>query len=250
MKLLLLPSQHGKYIDYKHDNVNMSVFSKLESSKKFRMEDLVSEGRGQTISYGMLYSPAAEMYVYFLDKDEEISEMKAPYENIVLMLKGSLRLWTEPPVDISAGDVYIVPEETDVVITATKPVKYVSILLPMEGTLIKNLDLSTKMVSKEMVAYREGQVVNLTLVNSPSLNLSVISMDKGEGLNTHTAPGDAFVVALDGEGQIIIDGKEFRLKEGESIIMPKNVPHAVMGITQFKMILILVKEGKKPIMPT
>ncbi|MDN5357638.1 MAG: hypothetical protein PWR17_807 [Candidatus Methanomethylophilaceae archaeon] len=219
----------------------MSVFRKLEDSKKFRLDELVSEGRGQTISYGVLCSPAAEIYVYFLDEDEEISEMKAPYDNIILIFKGSLRIGTEPPAEVSGGEIYIVPEETDVVITAIKPVKYVSILLPMEGELIKNIDVSTKMAAKEMVEYRPGQVVNLTLVKRDSLNLSVIAIDKGEGLNTHTAPGDAFVVALDGEAEIVIGGKPFRLKEGDSIIMPKGIPHSVKGVTQFKMLLILVK---------
>jgi len=219
----------------------MSVFRKLEDSKKFRLDESVSEGRGQTISYGVLYSPAAEIYVYFLDEGEEISEMKAPYDNIILILKGSLLIGTEPPAEISAGEIYIVPEETDVIITATKPVKYASILLPMEGELIKNIDVSTKMAAKEMVEYRPGQVVNLTLVRRDNLNLSVIAIDKGEGLNAHTAPGDAFVIALDGEAEIAIGGKPFLLKEGESIIMPKGIPHSVKGVTQFKMLLILVK---------
>lgn len=233
-------------------DVDMSVFKKTKSSKKFRLNDLVSEGKGQTISYGMIYSPVIEIYIYFLDKDEEISEMKAPYENIILILEGSLNISTEPPTEISAGDVYVVPEETDVRIMATKPVKYASILLPMEGELIKNLDVSTKMKAKEMVSYRPGQVVNLTLVNNPGLNLSVISMDVGEGLNTHTAPGDAMVIALDGEGKITIGGEEFDIKEGESIIMPKDIPHAVFGVTQFKMILVLVKnaEANRPMVPT
>lgn len=219
----------------------MSAFRKVGYSKLFRLEDLVSEGKGQTISYGVSYSQSAEIYVYFLDEGEEISEMKAPFQNIILAFTGLLHIGSEPPADISAGEVYIIPEETDVTISATKPVKYASILLPMEGELIKNIDVSTKMAAKEMVEYRPGQVVNLTLVKRDNLNLSVIAIDEGEGLNSHTAPGDAFVVALDGEGEIVIGGKQFRLKEGDSIVMPKGVPHSVKGVTRFKMLLILVK---------
>lgn len=219
----------------------MSVFRKVGYSKIFRLDDLVSEGKGQTISYGVSYSRSAEIYVYFLDEGEEISEMKAPYQNMILALSGKLHIGSEPPEDISAGEVYIIPEETDVNISATKPVKYASILLPMEGELIKNIDVSTKMAAKEMVEYRPGQVVNLTLVKRDNLNLSVIAIDEGEGLNAHTAPGDAFVVALDGEGEIVIGGKDFRLKEGDSIVMPKGVPHSVKGVTRFKMLLVLVK---------
>jgi len=42
-------------------------------------------------------------------------------------------------------------------------------------------------------------------------------------------------------GEVIIDGKSFALKEGESIIMPANVRHAVVATEQFKMLLTMIK---------
>ncbi len=199
----------------------------------------------------MLDNSDVSIHMYFFDEGEEISEMKSPFQNLIKVLDGELKIDGKSPAELTEGELYVIPPNTDTVISAAKSVKYISILLPMEGELIKNIDLSTKMIAKELVDYRPGQVVNLTLVNKPGLNLSVIAIDEGEGLKTHTAPGDAMVLALDGEAKITIADEEFMLREGETIILPKSIPHAVYGMTKFKMLLILVKdvEAKKPVVP-
>ena len=48
------------------------------------------------------------------------------------------------------------------------------------------------------------------------------------------------VVCLDGVGLITIDGVEYELKEGDSIVMPARHPHAVQGKENFKMMLTVV----------
>jgi len=40
---------------------------------------------------------------------------------------------------------------------------------------------------------------------------------------------------LEGTGKFTVDGEEFILTEGETLIMPKDVPHAVYGEERFKM---------------
>ena len=54
------------------------------------------------------------------------------------------------------------------------------------------------------------------------------------------AGGDAFVTCLDGVGRIVLDGTEYLLHEGESIVMPAGHPHAVSGAEMFKMLLVVV----------
>ena len=48
------------------------------------------------------------------------------------------------------------------------------------------------------------------------------------------------MTCLDGVGRITIDGEEFLLHQGESIVMPAGHPHAVYGQEQFKMLLVVV----------
>ena len=43
------------------------------------------------------------------------------------------------------------------------------------------------------------------------------------------------VTVLEGIGKFTVGGKIFILNEGETLIMPKDVPHAVYGEERFKM---------------
>ena len=107
-------------------------------------------------------------------------------------------------------------------------------------TGIKNLDKSTVLHLKEQIAYQPGQVVSRTLAKNEALSVTLFSFDKGEEISTHESGGDAFVTCLDGVGRITIDGVNYELREGDSIVMPSRHPHAVFGQEQFKMLLVVV----------
>ena len=104
----------------------------------------------------------------------------------------------------------------------------------------KNLDTSTVLHLKEQIAYQPGLVVSRTLAQNEALSVTLFSFDKGEEISTHESGGDAFVTCLDGVGRITIDGVNYELREGDSIVMPAHHPHAVFGQEQFKMLLVVV----------
>ena len=107
-------------------------------------------------------------------------------------------------------------------------------------TGIKNMTKAEVVVLKEQVAYQEGQVVSKTLAQNEHVRVTLFAFDKDEEISTHESGGDAFVTCLDGVGKITSDGKEYVLKEGESIVMPAKHPHAVYGQEQFKMLLVVI----------
>ena len=51
--------------------------------------------------------------------------------------------------------------------------------------------------------------------------------------------GDAMVTVLEGTGRFTVGGEVFVLTEGETLVMPKDVPHAVCGQERFKMLLVV-----------
>ena len=106
--------------------------------------------------------------------------------------------------------------------------------------MMKNIDKSQILVLKEQVAYQDGQVVSKTLAQNRAVSVTLFSFDKGEEISTHASGGDAFVTCLDGVGRITIDGVDYDLHEGESIVMPAGHPHAVYGQERFKMLLVVV----------
>ena len=105
---------------------------------------------------------------------------------------------------------------------------------------MKNISAKEVLTLREQVAYQPGQVVSRTLAQNSTVSVTLFSFDKGEEISTHASGGDAFVTCLDGVGRITIDGEEFLLHQGESIVMPAGHPHAVYGQEQFKMLLVVV----------
>lgn len=105
--------------------------------------------------------------------------------------------------------------------------------------MYKNIEKEKILKIKDQVEYQEGQVVSKTLVQNELVSVTIFSFDKDEEISTHAAGGDALVTVLEGIGKFTIGGKEHILKEGESIIMPKNIPHAVYGEEKFKMLLVV-----------
>ena len=103
---------------------------------------------------------------------------------------------------------------------------------------MKNISEKEVLTLREQVAYQPGQVVSRTLAQNSAVSVTLFSFDKGEEISTHASGGDAFVTCLDGVGRITIDGEEFLLHQGESIVMPAGHPHAVYGQEQFKMLLV------------
>ena len=110
----------------------------------------------------------------------------------------------------------------------------------MENIFIKNLDHAAVLPFADQVVYQKGQIVSKTLSQNSALSLTLFAFDKGEEISSHASDGDAMVIALDGTGLITIDGKQFILKAGETIVMPSKTPHAIFAAEQFKMFLVVV----------
>ncbi len=96
-------------------------------------------------------------------------------------------------------------------------------------------------ILKEMVEYQEGAVVSRTIMDKPQGTVTLFAFAEGEGLSEHTTPYDALVQVMDGEVEITIGGKAFHLGEGEMIVMPAEIPHALRALGRFKMLLVMVK---------
>ena len=105
--------------------------------------------------------------------------------------------------------------------------------------MYKNIEKQTKLNLKDQVDYQPGQVVSKTLVQNEYVSMTIFSFDKGEEISTHAAGGDAMVTVLEGKGRFTVGGDIFYLETGDTLIMPKDIPHAVYGEEQFKMQLIV-----------
>ncbi len=94
---------------------------------------------------------------------------------------------------------------------------------------------------RDLVAVQEGSIVSRVLHRTPSGNLTLFAFDAGQELSEHTAPFDAWVIALEGEGVITIGGEAHRVSEGQALLLPAGVSHAVKALTPFKMLLVMFR---------
>lgn len=106
--------------------------------------------------------------------------------------------------------------------------------------MLKNISKKEVLSLKGQVEYQEGQIVSKTLAQNDAVSVTLFAFAKGEEISTHESGGDAMVTCLDGVGKVTVDGEEFILHEGDSIVMPAGHPHAVFGQEEFKMLLVVV----------
>ena len=87
--------------------------------------------------------------------------------------------------------------------------------------------------------YQDGQVVSRTLVQNDYVSMTLFSFDTDEEISTHAAGGDAMVTVLEGTGRFTVGGEVFTLSAGDTLIMPRDIPHAVYGQERFRMQLVV-----------
>ena len=101
--------------------------------------------------------------------------------------------------------------------------------------MYKNIEKKCSLKLKDLIDYQEGQVVSKTLVQNDQVSMTLFSFDQDEEISTHASGGDAMVTVLEGTGRFTVGGDVFILHEGETLVMPKDIPHAVYGEERFKM---------------
>ena len=96
-----------------------------------------------------------------------------------------------------------------------------------------------------LVSYQEGSVVSRTLLEDKAGTVTLFAFDAGQGLSEHTAPYDALLQLVEGQAEVTVAGNESRLEAGDAILLPAGKLHAVRASTRFKMLLTMIRSGRK-----
>lgn len=105
---------------------------------------------------------------------------------------------------------------------------------------IKNIEHDTVLSLAGQVEAQPGQIVSRTLAQNRAVSVTLFAFAQGEEISTHDSIGDAMVTVLEGTGRFTVGGKEHFCHEGEVLVMPATVPHAVYAPEPFKMMLTVV----------
>lgn len=110
---------------------------------------------------------------------------------------------------------------------------------------MKNIELekSKAYITVEIIEYVHNSIVIKTILKKSTGNISVMSVDSGEGLTEKTSPFDTFAQIIDGKAEIVIGGMSNFLLTGQSIVIPAHSPNYIKPNGRFKMIMTVIKSG-------
>ena len=199
---------------------------------------------GCTVSKS-IYSESGYDFTYFsLAECTDISAETYEYPKICIVNFGKMEVYT------SDNEIWKLSTDESIVLPMGKPVGmktetgciYTEIAIRKESNMNKVLETGKVLKLADLLPYQEGRIVNMDLINDEKLKFVIMSFDEGTGLSEHSAPGEALIFALDGNGIIGYEGQEHKIKAGENFKFAKNGKHYVKADGKFKMALLLTLE--------
>lgn len=107
-----------------------------------------------------------------------------------------------------------------------------------QSTLKKdNMNIDKFMLAGH-VNYNDAAFTNKVIFTGDSYKIILFALKAGQEVKPHSTPVNAFLTILEGEGKIKIGETVYTLKQGESILLPKDIPHHIWSHQAFKMMLI------------
>ena len=199
---------------------------------------------GCTVSKSIYSKNGYDINYFSLAKDTDISAETYEYPKICIVNLGGMEVYT------SDNEVWKLSTDESIVLPMGKPVGmrtetgciYTEIAIRKESNMNKVLETGKVLKLADLLPYQEGRIVNMDLINDEKLKFVIMSFDEGTGLSEHSAPGEALIFALDGNGIIGYEGQEHKIKAGENFKFAKNGKHYVKADGKFKMALLLTLE--------
>ena len=95
----------------------------------------------------------------------------------------------------------------------------------------------------DLLAVEPGSIVNMDVLSNDAVKLALMALDAGAALPPHSAPCDALVLALEGQGMIEYEGVRHTIRAGEQFRFAKGALHSVAADgAPFKMALLLARK--------
>lgn len=211
----------------------------MKSNTVFSLVNDMKPVMGCTISERLLN----DVTCFSLAEETDISAERYPLDVLHWTLSGTTILndrndkaWKKT---LHAEDVIVRPSDHDIGTDAVNDSVYLEITLGKEYEMNKAIKAGEVFRLNDLVPYQDGRIVNMDIASNDHMKFVVMSFDAGTGLSEHAAPGEAIVFALDGNGIIGYEGKEYPIAKGEQFHFAKGGMHYVKANEKFSMALLL-----------
>ena len=203
----------------------------------------VNEGHepvaGCTISTALWEDDKHTLTLFSLGAGTDISQELYAYRRIQLVVDGSMNATGDQIQELRSGDAIVTPIGTPVGVHAEDEAIYLELALDLESTVNDAIPEGEAFRLADLVPYREGHIVNMDVANDATFKLALLSFDAGTGLSPHGAPGDALLLALDGEAVIDYESVEYPICAGQAFKFDAGGRHAIRAYKPFKMALLV-----------
>lgn len=211
--------------------------NKIDKCKKLKSDDLIPIRKSQTISKKISSSTNYDIVLLSLYKETDISSEYYNEEKLYFVIDGKVIIDEK----ILKSNEFIILEKNRLFgIKAIENSHLIEVTISnLEDNKMENILKGEVVKLKDAISYVNGGISNLDIVSKSDLKIMLMAFDEGEGLNPHSAPGDALVIPLEGEAILSVDDKTYEVKVGDQFVFPKNINHSVKAKTKYKMLLIL-----------
>lgn len=90
----------------------------------------------------------------------------------------------------------------------------------------------------DAIAYSEQNLNQKIHVKTDTYTIHLFALMRGQNIPEHKSKTTAFVTILDGNAKLLINGESYILGVQDTFIIPKDTPHALEAVENFKMSLI------------
>lgn len=180
--------------------------------------------------------------IYFsLAKNTDISAEIFPYHKFIIVVDGKLEVYdsNKKVETLSTGESILMHTDMPVGMRTNQGAVYAEIEIRRTDKMNEVIKAGKVFKLAELIPYQEGKIVNMDVAHNDKMKFVVMAFDEGCALSEHAAPGEAIIFALDGEGVIGYEGKEYPIRAGENFSFAKGGMHSVKATKQFKMALLL-----------
>lgn len=98
-------------------------------------------------------------------------------------------------------------------------------------------------VPRAMIDIPSQAIVSRILLKNASGSITLFGFDAGQEVSEHTAPFEAMIQVLEGAAEVSVAGTWHTVGEGQAILLPAGVPHAVRAKQAFKMLLTMLRKA-------
>jgi len=195
--------------------------------------------KGMTLSNKILEAGALKAIYFALGEGTSISRESYPNPGFYFGMGGEILIEGEKQIPLAPGALYLRKENELVGQSSVKGGAYLEIALGNEGHFNLPDNHENPLVLKDLVPWEKDGIANWDLWNGKEGKFVVMSLDQGEALSAHRAPGEALILALEGEADFTYEGTTSHLVAGDAFRMAKNGLHALDASKPFKMALLL-----------